>query len=413
MTLMLVSESAYVSGCEIVAATVLHGFELPPSAAATAIPVRRCSLALMATTLLLCVVSCQASTSPPASNHATVVDRYLAAQAKDQHFSGTVLIAQAGKILLAKAYGWADEEQRLPNRLTTRFGIGSISKQFTAMAILLLQQRGKLHVDDPVCHYISGCPAAWYSITIKNLLTHTSGIPDYYAASLSAQPRLTSASLLAYLEQQQLDFPPGSQFRYSNSGYAILGFVIQDLSGESYQRFLQDALFDPLHLASSGDLENPPSVPNLAVGYDHAWIKAGPVDASPLLGAGSLYSAVQDLYTWDTALFNRTFATPSLLGQMFAPQVTACNSAGVLCTSADCAAQVINCFSYGYGWFLQQLPVKNGYVRAIWHNGLVPGFASLNYYYPDQKLTVILLSNLASVSTSSNSIADIVDLTFF
>lgn len=362
--------------------------------------------------LVMSIAACQGSSAAPVTNHATVVDHYLAAQAKDRRFSGTVLIAKHGKILLAKGYGWADEEQGVSNRPTTRFGIGSITKQFTAMAILLLQDQGKLHAEDPVCRYISGCPAAWKAITLQNLLTHTSGIPDY-AKSLALDKPLPSESLIAFIEHQPLDFPPGSQFTYSNSGYAILALVVENVTDKSYSEFLQREIFDPLHLTNTGDVQSAHSVPNLAIGYDQAWMRAAPLQSSPLFGAGSLYSSVEDLYRWDAALFNHTFATPRVVDQMFKPQVTACNSAGILCDEAECETQRINCFSYGYGWFLQQLPVRDGYVHAIWHTGLVPGFVSLNYYYPAQDLTVVVLCNLRSFSSNSNAVVDIVDLAFF
>ncbi len=362
--------------------------------------------------IVMSIAACQGSPAAPITNHATAVDHYLAAQSKQQEFSGTVLIAQHGKTLLAKGYGWADEESGLSNRLTTRFGIGSITKQFTAMAVLLLQDQRKLRVEDPVCGYISGCTAAWRSITLQNLLTHTSGIPDY-ARSLALDKPLPLESLIAFIERQPLDFPPGSQFSYSNSGYAILALVVEDVTGASYSAFLRREIFDPLHLTNTGDLQSSPSVPNLATGYDKAWTRAAPLQSSPLFGAGSLYSTVEDLYRWDSALFNHTFTTPKVVDQMFKPQVTACNSAGILCDAAECATQRINCFSYGYGWFLQQLPIRDGYVDAIWHNGLVPGFVSLNYYYPAQDLTVVVLCNLASFSSHSYAVVDIVDLAFF
>jgi CubicO group peptidase (beta-lactamase class C family) len=373
---------------------------------------RRGALAWTCATIVVSAAACQTSSPAPVTNGAAAVDHYLAAQFNKQQFSGTVLIAEHGKVLLAKSYGWADEESRLPNRLTTQFGIGSITKQFIAMAILLLQDQGKLRVGDPICHYINGCPAAWNSITLRNLLTHTSGIPDY-ATSVAADKPLASESLLAFIERQPLDFPPGAQFRYSNSGYAILALVVEDVTRAPYSEFLQREIFGPLHLTNTGDLQSSPSVPNMAVGYDQAWTRAAPSPASPLFGAGSMYSTVEDLYRWDSALFGHTFATSKVIDPMFQPQVTACNSAGILCDPAECATQDSSCFSYGYGWFLQQLPVKDGYIHAIWHTGLVPGFAALNYHYPAPDLTVVLLCNLSNCSSSSQAVVNIVDLAFF
>lgn len=374
---------------------------------------RRVLLAWTSAALVLCVSSCQGSTATnPGAKHATVVDHYIAAQAKEQQFSGTVLIAQHGTILLAKGYGWADQEQRLPNQPTTRFGIGSITKQFTAMAVLLLQERGKLHVEDHVCLYISDCPATWKPITLKNLLTHTSGIPDY-ARSLAEHPLPPSESLLQYIERQPLDFLPGSKFSYSNSGFALLGFVIQNVTGDSYSGFLQREIFSPLHLSDTGERQSSSSIPNLAAGYVEAWTKATPSDVSPLFAAGALYSTAQDLYRWDVALFDHKFASADSLEQMFTPQVTYCGLGGTFCGSAECSAAAAECYSYGYGWVLQRLPVRDGYVHVIWHSGLVPGFASLNYYYPDQDLTLIVLSNLESFANNSQAIVGVVDLAFF
>src|SRR5438094_6772467 len=182
---------------------------------------RRGAMAATGMILAVCAVACQSSATVPQRTPEAVLDHYLSTQAEHQDFSGTILVAQNGKVLLTKGYGWADERKRIANQPSTAFGIGSITKQFTAMAILLLQERGKLRVRDPLCLYISGCHKTWMAITLQNLLTHTSGIPDY-GASLSRSQRSPSESLLEYLERQPLDFPPGSQFGYSNSGYAIL-----------------------------------------------------------------------------------------------------------------------------------------------------------------------------------------------
>ncbi len=320
-------------------------------------------------------------------------DHFISSAAQHQVFSGTVLIAQNGKILLDKGYGWADQGKRLPNQPSTRFRIASVTKQFTAMAILLLQEQGKLHVQDPICDYISGCPAAWNAITIQHVLTHTSGIPDYVTTFPLQQPTSPS-QLIAAFESKPLDFVPGAKFGYSNSGYVILGSIIERLSGESYSEFLQQAIFRVLRLSNTGYDQNSPSLPDHATGYKQPWVKADYVDMSVPYAAGALYSTVDDLYRWDAALFNRTFASGESVQQMFTPQVTSCDELGTICAAPDCDAQRINCYSYGYGWGLGQFPVGSQYVRVIWHSGGIPGFVSLNLYYPDQELTLIVLSNL-------------------
>jgi CubicO group peptidase (beta-lactamase class C family) len=329
----------------------------------------------------------------PKASPVTAVDHFISTQVQQKRFSGTVLIAQNGKTLLDKGYGWADEGQRLPNQPVTRFRIASVTKQFTAMAILLLQEEGKLRVQDPICLYITGCPATWQTITIQQLLTHTSGIPDY-ATTFPLQQHASPAQLIAAFEGKPLDFAPGAKFSYSNSGYVVLGSIIEKLSGESYSEYLQQAILRVLHLSNTGYDQNFPTLPEHATGYMQPWVKAPFVDMSVPFAAGALYSTVDDIYRWDTALFNRTFAASDSLTQMFAPQVTACDQQGTICTAPECAAQRINCFSYGYGWYLAQFPVEPQYVRVIWHSGAIPGFVSLNLFYPDQKLTLIVLSNL-------------------
>jgi len=336
-------------------------------------------------------------TSKPAPKAGPIssIDHFISSAAQHQAFSGTVLIAQNGKILLDKGYGWADQSQRLPNRPSTRFRIASVTKQFTAMAILLLQEQGKLRVQDPICLYISGCPATWKTITIQHLLTHTSGIPDY-VTTFPPQQAATPAELIAAFESKPLDFATGTKWSYSNSGYAILGFIIEKVSGESYSAFLQQAIFQVLHLSNTGYDQNSPSLPGHATGYKQPWVKADYIDMSVPYAAGTLYSTVDDLFRWDQALFNRKFASGESVQQMFTPQVTACDGQGTLCAASDCDAQRINCYSYGYGWFLGQFPVGGPYVRATWHPGGIQGFASLNLYYPDQEITLIVLSNLES-----------------
>ncbi|HEX9097998.1 MAG TPA: serine hydrolase domain-containing protein [Candidatus Dormibacteraeota bacterium] len=321
------------------------------------------------------------------------IDHFISSSAQHEVFSGTVLIAQNGKILLDKGYGWADEGKRLPNQPSTRFRIGSVTKQFTAMAILLLQEHGKLHVQDPICRYISGCPAAWNAITIQHVLTHTSGIPDYVTTFPLEQPTSPS-QLIAAFEGSPLDFVPGTQFAYSSAGYAILGSIVENVSGEPYSKFIQRAILDVLHLSSTGYDQNSPSLPDHATGYKQPWVKADYVDMSVPYAAGALYSTVDDLYRWDQALFNRKFASSQSVQQMLAAQVTTCDGLGTLCTASDCDAQRINCYSYGYGWFLGHFPVGSRYVRVNWHVGMIPGFVSLNFYYPDQEITLIVLSNL-------------------
>jgi CubicO group peptidase (beta-lactamase class C family) len=200
-------------------------------------PRRRRAFTLMAVAVAVIVAASisylyptlHAKTAPRASS-ITTIDHFITTLAQQQLFSGTVLIAQNGKVLLDKGYGWADRDQRLLNHPATRFRIAGVTKQFTAMAILLLQEQGKLRVQDLICLYVTDCPASWKTITIQHLLTHTSGIAEY-STTLPSQQAVSPAQLITTFESTPLDFPPGTRFRYSNSGYVILGSVIEKLTG--------------------------------------------------------------------------------------------------------------------------------------------------------------------------------------
>src|SRR5579863_2549516 len=217
----------------------------------------------------------------PFSNAASL-DSYLSHLAATCVLSGSVLVEQNG-MLFSKGYGLADVDAQIPNTPQTRFRIGSITKQFTAIAILMLQDRGKLHVQDHICRYIPACPSDWQPITIAQLLTHTSGIPDYtnfpdFVATWT-QPT-TPEALIARFKDAPLDFPPGSVFRYSSSGYVLLGYIIERVSGESYATFLRENIFVPLKMNNSGYDTTYPALPRHATGYYADRSKPDPYDMS-------------------------------------------------------------------------------------------------------------------------------------
>ena len=211
---------------------------------------------------------------------ASAARAYLAALAHGHHFSGSALVSRDGRVLYQGAYGWADSARRIPNRTTTRFRIGSVSKAFTAMAILQLQDEGRLKVTDLVCALIDRCPAAWRAITVQELLDHSSGIPDY--ENLRSYPRLSRLhlapeQLVDLVRHLPLEFAPGSRWRYTNSGYAILGLIIERATGHPLADYLKTHIFSPLGLrATSYDVNNPP-VATHATGY------AGPGRPAPYI----------------------------------------------------------------------------------------------------------------------------------
>lgn len=310
------------------------------------------------------------------------IDRLLTNQVAHEQFSGSVLIAQAGQVLLSKGYSMADWDKQVPNTPHTKFYVGSTTKQFTAMAILILQDQGKLHVRDSVCSHIVPCPGTWQSVTIHDLLTHTSGIPQLGGASLStASPQAWIASFSG----NPLVSTPGRQFSYCNVCYQILGYVVEQASGKPYSQFLQQAIFGPLQMRNTGFDPHYLSLPDHAVGYASWRVRDIPIgwDVAPewsfLFGAGLLYSTVEDMYRWDQALSRHTLVSQQSLNEAFTPYI---------------ASQYAGS-SYGYGWFIAQAPTRGH--RLIWHFGAVDGFRSYIGRYPEDGITIIILSNLSTV----------------
>jgi CubicO group peptidase (beta-lactamase class C family) len=330
------------------------------------------------------------SPSPSASAPATTspVIAYLnELNAKDQ-LTGAVLVAKHGKIIVSQGYGWADAEQQIPNTAQTRFRIGSITKEFTAMSILMLQDQGKLHVHDALCKYIDNCPADWQPITVQDLLIHTSGIPDF--TNFNDFPRLigqpaTPLQLIDRFKTLPLDFKPGSRWSYDNSGYVLLGYIIERLSGMSYADFLQKMIFTPLGMHDSGYDSNTPSLPEHATGYLGPGNKPVYLDMSEFYAAGALYSTVGDLFIWDQAIKAGHLVSSAALQDMFTPHIP--------CPSGGCALPTD--IGYGYGWFIAD---DDGH-RINYHWGRIDGFRSSNEIYPNDDIDVVFLSNLESVDT--------------
>lgn len=308
------------------------------------------------------------------------IDTWLGQISQDGGFTGAVLIAHQGEVLLSEGYGLADRDQNIPNTPQTRFRLGSITKQFTAMAILILQTQGKLSVQDRICDYIVDCPSAWEAITIHRLLVHTSGIPDFTALPDYRSTRATPSppeQTITRFKDLPLDFPPDLGWRYSNSGYVLLGYIIEQVSGQSYEAFLQEYIFDPLNLSNTGYDHN---ANGLAVGYNDKYsnLPADFIDMSIPFAAGALYSTVEDLYAWDQALYTDQLISQDELEQMFYPQAVIPNGDEVWAT-------------YGYGWF-----IGTEYGRTIiFHAGGIEGFSTIIARYPEDQVTFIVLSNQA------------------
>jgi CubicO group peptidase (beta-lactamase class C family) len=291
-----------------------------------------------------------------------------------QQFMGSVLVARGSQVLFNKGFGSADLEWDIPNSPTTKFRLGSVTKQFTAASILLLEERGKLSVNDPVKKYMPDAPAAWDKITIFNLLTHTSGIPNF--TSFSDYPKLepfaaTSAQLVARFRDKPLDFQPGEKWSYSNSGYVLLTYLIEKITSDSYEKFVRDNIFTPLGMKDSGYDSNSAIIVHRASGYVHGpkgFENAGFIHMSIPQGAGALYSTTEDLLKWEQGLFGGKLLQPASLTKMTTP------------------------FKDNYGFGLQ-IETVSGH-KVIEHGGGIEGFNTQLAYYPDDNLTVVVLGNV-------------------
>ncbi len=316
--------------------------------------------------------------APPSDRDITSkADTYLSKLVKAKLFSGSVLIARNGKVFLSKGYGEADREKHLVNTPQTKFRIASLTKQFTAMAILILQTQGKLNVRDRICTYLSNCPTSWQAITIHQLLTHTSGIPDFggFPDYLSTQGSPSSpAQTIARFKDKPLDFQPGKKFSYSNSGYVVLGAIVEQSSGKSYEEFLQENIFVPLQMVNSGYEHNKG---DLAIGYrDQTNVLADFVDMSIPFAAGGLYSTVEDLYRWNQALYTDKPIPKNLRDMMFTPFAPTTDRSGLP-------------YGFGYGWGIG----KEDNHLLVSHEGVINGFHSVIARYPNDKTVIIILGN--------------------
>jgi len=307
------------------------------------------------------------------------LDHYM--QTDRSYFSGTILVAQKGENILSQGYGFADQEWDIPNTPQTKFAIGSITKGFTAMSIMILQERGQLNVQDPICKYLSDCPKIWEPITLHHLLTHTSGIFNYTDLDTWEKDKVNLCreyqpeEVIAFFKDLPLDFEPGSSWKYSNSGYFLLGVVIEKVSGESYQSFIQKNIFQPLEMSESGYDRLDIVVKHRASGYmwkDRA-MNADCWDVSLKYAAGGLYSTVGDLYKWDRALYTDQLVSKDTLNKIFTSYVSIQPEER----------------TYGYGWFLSPHFER----RVIEHSGAVFGFSGHIARYPEDQVTIIVLSN--------------------
>ncbi|MFT4059858.1 MAG: serine hydrolase [Legionella sp.] len=293
---------------------------------------------------------------------------------KDKQFMGAILVAQQGKIILDKGYGYANLEWEIPNTPTTKFRIASLTKQFTAASILLLEEQGKLKITDAINKYMLDAPSTWNKVTLFHLLNHTSGIPNYTSfpdfAAFTTSPR-TPTQQIDFFRNKPLNFQPGSNFEYNNSGYVLLGYLIEKISGQSYQNFVVNSIFKPLEMNDSGYDSHSEIILHRAAGYmvsSDGIRNADYLDMSIPYSAGSLYSTTQDLLRWEQGLFGGKVLSAASLKKMIEPYKN----------------------DYGFGVRIYSL---NGH-KAISHAGGTSGFNTKLIYFPNDELTIVALANL-------------------
>jgi|SRR5580700_4117231 CubicO group peptidase (beta-lactamase class C family) len=312
------------------------------------------------------------------------LDAYLNELAEQKRFSGSVLVAKDGQVLLSKGYGMANYEHGVPNTPQTKFRLASITKQFTATAIMQLQELGLLSVSDTVSKYIPKYPNG-DKITIHHLLTHTSGIPNVTSFSDYKRKKIkphTLEQLIERFKDKPLEFEPGERFQYSNSGYMLLSYIIEKVSGQKYEDFLKENIFKPLGMNDSGFDKSSIVLKNRASGYslvNDVLVNADYIDMSFPAGAGALYSTVVDLYRWDQALYSDKLLSKKSIDTIFF----------AFRNVTDDNEQPFP--GFGYGWITRQSKGRS----IVEHSGAIDGFSNDIRRYLEEKLCIIVLGNIA------------------
>jgi CubicO group peptidase (beta-lactamase class C family) len=330
----------------------------------------------------------------------TSVDSYIEEQLRTQHIPGLALgVVRDGKLIKARGYGVANVELGVPVKPETIFQTGSVGKQFTATAIMMLVEEGKVGLDDKISNYLPGTPDAWKDVTVRNLLTHTSGIEDYasdenvkHGGLVNLRQDYTEDELFQKFVTLPMNFKPSEKWSYSNTGYVLLGILIRRVTGEFYGDFLQERIFRPLGMTATRIISEADIIPNRASGYEllkgeiknQQWV-------SPTLNTtadGALYTNVLDMAKWDAALYTEQLLKKSSFDQMWTPVAL---SNGKRAT-------------YGFGWDIAEV---NGH-RLIEHGGAWQGFTTHISRYIDERLTVIVLTNLDADHSQPDAIAHVV-----
>ncbi len=332
-----------------------------------------------------------------AQDHAAKIQEVLTLAHKYKQFNGSALVAENGKVVYKGAFGLANMEWNIPNTPETKFRLGSITKQFTATLTMQLVEQGKIKLDAKISDYLPDYRKdIGQKVTIHHLLTHTSGIPSYtgqpgFVENVSRNPYKVDDFVKKYASGN-LEFEPGSKYAYNNSGYFLLGAIIEHVTGKPYEQVLKENIFDPLGMKNTGYDHHDTIIPKRATGYSKTpagYTNAAYLDMSIPYAAGSMYSTVEDLYLWDQALYTDKLLSAQSKASMYKPFLN----------------------DYAYGWVVQNAPFKqNGNdVQVIRHGGGINGFTTTIVRFPQEKNLIVMLDNTGTgyLDPLSDSIAKI------
>jgi CubicO group peptidase (beta-lactamase class C family) len=331
--------------------------------------------------LFVCLLFTCATLALSQSSLDSAVAEYVKAEMERQHIPGlALLVTRDGKVVRSEGFGLANVEVQVPVKPETIFQSGSVGKQFTATAVMMLVEAGKIGLNDPLTKYFPEAPPSWKNVTVRELLSHTGGFGDY-PKDFNFRKDWTEPQLLKLVESIPLAYPPGTKWEYSNLGYLTLGILIHRVSGEFYGDFLRQRIFQPLGMQATRIISEVDIIPNRAAGYrllkgelkNQEWV----APAMNTTADGSLYFSIVDLSKWDAALYEGKLLKRSSFDLMWTP-VKLKNGQS-------------NKARYGFGWFIEE---RNGH-RCIHHDGSWQGFETAIDRYVDDHLSVVALTNLA------------------
>lgn len=331
--------------------------------------------------VLVCSTAAGAQATTPSSDR---IDAFVKAELERQKIPGVAIgVVRRGTVVVAKGYGFANVEHRVPVTDSTIFQSGSVGKQFTSAAVMLLVEKGQLSLDDPITTFFPDAPATWQEIRVRHLLTHTSGIPDYTTDAMDYRRDYSEDEMVKMAYGLTLEFPAGARWNYSNTGYALLGFIIRRASGKFYGDVLKESVFAPLGMKTARVISEADIVPNRAGGYRMVRAELKNQDwVAPQLNTtadGALYLTVRDMIAWDRGLREKAVLRPESWTRIFTP--VSLNSGKP--------------YPYGFGWSVAEA----GGQPTQQHGGAWQGFQAYIARYLGDDLTIIVLANLSGADT--------------